>query len=153
MKCYGNFIINFSYKIDGVLKYMLHIMCIPLGFHKMYLLCPCPQFLLYKVQSPSELCDPDNKTKYINSVSCINSVNSVKVHLYLNDNVQTFVLNENLIYLGIKKDVFWFEISKNKINRPKMKIQMKLIKHFIKNSKHKQKFDLKLFFTVNSNLH
>lgn len=34
-----------------------------------------------------------------------------------------------------------------------MKNQMKLIKHFIKNSKHKQKFDLKLFFTVNSNLH
>lgn len=76
-----------------------------------------------------------------------------KVHLYLNDNVQTFVLNENLIYLGIKKDVFWFEISKNKINRPKMKNQMKLIKHFIKHSKHEQKFDLKLFFTVNSNLH
>lgn len=69
MKCYGNFIINFSYEIAGVFKYMLHIMCIPLGFHKMYLLCPCPQFLLYKVQSPSELCDPDNKTKYINSVS------------------------------------------------------------------------------------
>lgn len=69
MKCYGNFIINFSYKIAGALKYMLHIMYIPLGFHKMYLLCPCPQFLLYKVQSPSELCDPDNKTKYINSVS------------------------------------------------------------------------------------
>lgn len=34
-----------------------------------------------------------------------------------------------------------------------MKNQMKLIKHFIKHSEHEQKFDLKLFFTVNSNLH
>lgn len=81
MKCYGNFIINLSYKIVGALKYMLHIMCIPLGFHKMYLLCPCPQFLLYKVQSPSELCDPDNKTKYINSVSSIIGLKAVIIDI------------------------------------------------------------------------